>query len=235
MREEGGAISERVSVVVLDVNETLSDMSPLADRFADVGAPEHLAALWFTTLLRDGFALAAAGTAQPFAVIGRNALRCVLSGVRLDRAMPEAIDHVMDGCAALEVHPDVVEGVRALRARELRLVTLSNGAAAVADGLLTRAGVRDAFDALLSVEDAGVWKPAAAAYAYATRVCGVPAGEMLLVSVHPWDVDGAGRAGLRGAWLDRGSGPYPDYFQPPTLAALSLPDLAEQLDHVLSS
>ncbi len=100
--------------MVLDVNETLSDMSPLADRFADVGAPEHLAALWFTTLLRDGFALAVAGTAQPFAVIGRNALRCVLSGVRLDRAMPEAIDHVMDGFAALEVHPDVVEGVRGL-------------------------------------------------------------------------------------------------------------------------
>ena len=228
-------MSERASVVVFDVNETLSDMSPLTERFADLGAPQHLAALWFTTVLRDGFALAAAGTAQPLAVIGRNALRSVLAGVRLDRTMPEAIDHVMEGFAALPVHPDVVEGVRGLRAQGRRLVTLSNGAAAVADGLLTRAGVRDDFEAVLSVEDAGVWKPAAAAYAYASRVCGVPAGEMLLVSVHPWDVDGAGRAGLRSAWLDRGSGPYPDYFQAPTLAALSLPDLADQLDHVLSS
>jgi len=30
-------------VVVFDVNETLSDMSPIASRFADVGAPRHLA------------------------------------------------------------------------------------------------------------------------------------------------------------------------------------------------
>ena len=51
------------SVVVFDVNETLSDMSPMARRFADVGAPEHLAKLWFATLLRDGFALTAARSA----------------------------------------------------------------------------------------------------------------------------------------------------------------------------
>jgi hypothetical protein len=55
------------SVVVFDVNETLSDMSPMARRFADVGAPEHLAKLWFATLLRDGFALTAAGGQRPFA------------------------------------------------------------------------------------------------------------------------------------------------------------------------
>ena len=47
------------SVVVFDVNQTLSDLAPMARRFADVGAPEHLAKLWFATLLRDGFALTA--------------------------------------------------------------------------------------------------------------------------------------------------------------------------------
>jgi 2-haloacid dehalogenase len=222
-------MSERVSVVVFDVNETLSDMSPLGQRFAEIGAPEHLAGLWFTTLLRDGFALAAAGTAEPFALIGRNALRTVLAGVRLDRTLPEAVDHLMEGFTSLEVHPDVVEGVRDLRAQGLRLVTLSNGSASVGERLLTKAGVRDDFEALLSVEDAGVWKPAAAAYAYAARQCGVPAEQMVLVAVHPWDVDGAGRAGLRGAWLDRGKGPYPEHFRAPSFTALSLPDLAEQL------
>src|SRR5436190_23248018 len=110
-------MSQRVSVVVFDVNETLSDMSPLARRFADVGAPEHLARLWFATLLRDGFALAAAGAAERFSVIGRGALRTVLSGVELDRGLEEAADHVLDGFATLDVHPDVVEGVRALRAQ----------------------------------------------------------------------------------------------------------------------
>jgi hypothetical protein len=26
---------------------------------------------------------------------------------------------------------------------------------------------------------------------------------MLLVGVHPWDIDGAGRAGMSGAWINR--------------------------------
>ncbi len=49
------------SVIVFDVNETLSDMSPMGERFAEVGVPAQLAKLWFATLLRDGFALTAAG------------------------------------------------------------------------------------------------------------------------------------------------------------------------------
>ncbi len=58
-RYPGGAgVQPRPSVIVFDVNETLSDMAPLARRFADVGAPELLAQVWFASLLRDGFALA---------------------------------------------------------------------------------------------------------------------------------------------------------------------------------
>ena len=63
------------SVIVFDVNETLSDMSPLADIFAETGAPASLAKLWFATLLRDGFALTAAGDNSAFAEIGAEALR----------------------------------------------------------------------------------------------------------------------------------------------------------------
>jgi hypothetical protein len=34
-------------LIVFDVNETLSDMAPMGKRFADVGAPELLAKIWF--------------------------------------------------------------------------------------------------------------------------------------------------------------------------------------------
>ena len=37
--------------MLFDVNETLSDMSPIGQRFVDVGAPAHLAATWFAALL----------------------------------------------------------------------------------------------------------------------------------------------------------------------------------------
>jgi 2-haloacid dehalogenase len=217
------------SVAVFDVNETLSDLSPMAQRFTDVGAPQHLAKLWFASLLRDGFALAAAGASAPFAEIGRGVLRTLLTGVPLDRPLEDAIDHVLAGFSGLGVHPDVVDGVRSLRGLGLRLVTLSNGSASVAETLLTSAGVRGEFEALLSVEDAGVWKPAAGAYQYAAERCGVPVAELMLVAVHPWDVDGAVRAGLRGAWLDRAGAPYPAYLREPTYRAASLTELAAQL------
>lgn len=217
------------TVIVFDVNETLSDMRPLAQRFADLGAPEHLARLWFASLLRDAFALTAAGAQQPFAVLAADELRSVLHGADLDRDVDAAVEHVMGGFAELAVHPDVPDGARALRASGRRLVTLSNGAARVAEGLLTRAGVRDQFEALLSVEDAGAWKPARAAYEYAARVCGTPLSDMLMVAVHPWDIDGAARAGMQTAYIDRSGAPYPGSLTAPTLRARDLADLARQL------
>jgi len=62
----------------------------------------------------------------------------------------------MDGFAALEVHPDIVEGLESLSELGIRLVTLSNGSASVAaERLLDGAGIADKFERLLSVEDAG--------------------------------------------------------------------------------
>jgi 2-haloacid dehalogenase len=202
-------------VVVFDVNETLSDMAPLARRFTDLGAPAHLAPLWFASVLRDAFALTAAGTSERFATVADGQVRAVLHGIALDRDPDAAVAHVLGGFRELDVHPDVVEGVRALRAAGFRLATLSNGAAQVAETLLDRAGIRGEFERVLSVEDAGVWKPAAGAYVYAARELGVEPGGMVLVAVHPWDVDGAGRAGCATAFLDRAGVPYPAYCRAP--------------------
>jgi 2-haloacid dehalogenase len=220
---------ERVSVVVFDVNETLSDMTPMGQRFADLGLPEHLAKLWFASLLRDGFALTASGDREQFSVLGREALRVLLSGADVDRKLDDAVQHVMAGFAALGVHEGVPEGVRALRAAGLRLVTLTNGSSDVAERLFRQAGVRDEFERLMSVEEAGVWKPAPDSYRYAARTCGVPLEEMLLVAVHPWDIHGAARVGMRTAWVNRTDAIYPAYFRPPAMTVSSLNELADEL------
>ena len=222
-------MAQRPSVVVFDVNETLSDLGPMAARFADVGAPPALAATWFAAVLRDGFALAVHGEQRPFAELARDALRTLLPASPLDRDLAEAVEHVVAGFGDLPVHPDVPEGVRALSDAGLRLVTLSNGAASVAEGLLERAGLRDRFELLLTVEDAGVWKPARAAYEHAAQRCGVPASDLLLVAVHPWDLDGASRAGLATGWVDRSGTAYPGCFAPPTHTVRALPELAAAL------
>lgn len=219
----------RPAMLLFDVNETLSDMSPMAGRFEDVGAPGHLAKTWFAGLLRDGFALTVAGVAEPFARIGEESLRNSLEGLRLSRSVEDSVAHIMGGFGELRVHDDVPEGIRALSDLGIRLVTLSNGSTSVAQRLLEEAGLRDHFEQLLSVEEAGIWKPAAPAYAYALDKGGVDPMDAMLVAVHPWDTDGAARAGLGSVWVNRGVASYPGYFRSPDLEATSLIDLAEQL------
>lgn len=216
-------------VVVFDINETLSDLSPMATRFADVGLPSYLAATWFASVLRDGFALAATGSEATFAKVADGVLRTLFVSHPPSRDPDAAVQHILEGFSSLKVHPDVPPGVRSLVAEGTRLATLTNGATSIAEELLEKAGIRDAFERLLTVEDAGIWKPAAAAYTYAARMCHVPPEQMMLVAVHPWDIDGAARAGLQTAWIDRAGSPYPPYFTPPGHTVAGVDDLARHL------
>ncbi|MGB7983246.1 MAG: hypothetical protein WCF36_20895 [Candidatus Nanopelagicales bacterium] len=107
-------------VLLFDVYETLSDLSPLGSRFVDVGAPAHLA---------------------PIAA---------------DRAVDDAVAHIMGGFDALDVPSDVPAGLPALGALGPWLVTLSNGQASVAEQLVERAGDSGHFERQLSTEDAWI-------------------------------------------------------------------------------
>ncbi len=208
--------------VIFDVNETLSDMTPLQERFEDVGAPGHLMATWFAGVLRDGFALTAAGAYADFRSVARAGLLTLLSAADPPPDVAGAADHVLAGLASLTVHPDVPEGVHELHAAGLRLVTMTNGAAESSERLLTEAGLDDCFEAHLDVSGPRAWKPAPAAYGYVLDRLGLEPAEALLVAVHPWDVDGARRAGLPAAWLSRTPAPYPGMLRAPTH---TVPDL----------
>lgn len=217
-----------ITTVVFDVNETLSDLTPMGARFAELGAPERLGPLWFTATLREGMAQAAGGELTTFAELATATAAGLLR--RHGVTDPDrGARHVVDGFLELPVHDDVHGGVAALRAAGLRLVTLSNGAASVAERLLGDHGLREQFDAVLSVEDAGIWKPAPESYRYALRACGVDADEAVMVAVHPWDLHGAVRVGMATAWLDRHGDTWPGYLSPPTSTVGALAELAGHL------
>lgn len=219
-----------IRLVLFDVNETLSDMSALRQRFEDVHAPGDLAATWFAGTLRDGVALTAAGGYADFIDVADAALRGLLAAVPgWDGDAGRAAAHILDGLTGLGVHQDVPDGVRALHAAGFRLATLTNGSAANTERLLSGAGLREYFEDLLDVSVPRAWKPAAAAYRYATDALSVDPAETLLVAVHPWDIDGARRAGLQAAWLARGAPSYPTVMTAPTRTAADLRDLARDL------
>lgn len=220
--------SPRPRLLVFDVNETLSDLSGLAELFADAGAPEGAAATWFAGLLRDGFALTVTGGNPSFADLAARSLTGVLRGYGV-REVDAEVERIMSAFATLPVHSDVVAGVHALADAGLRLVTLSNGATSVARGLFERSGIADRFERLLSVERAPAWKPAPAAYRYALQTCNATPEEAILVAAHPWDIHGASRAGLATAFINRTGATYPAFFDRPDLEVGSLAELAQSL------
>lgn len=160
-------------VIVLDVNETLSDLSALTPAFEAEGAAGALAQTWFAATLRDGFALTMVGESRSFAEVGRPVLLGLLAHVEglLDEPA-DAADAILRAFAELPPHDDVAAGITALAAAGHRIVTLSNGAGANARALVERAGVADLVERHLGVEDTGVMKPHPDAYRRGSRRSG---------------------------------------------------------------
>lgn len=215
-------------VVALDVNETLSDLAGLAGRLEEVGAPATLLHAWFAATLRDGFALTAAGGYADFAQVAAEALRPILaSAAGLTAALDSAVDRVISGFSELPLHDDVAPGLGRLHRAGVRLVSLTNGSAAVSRRLLERGGVAGLLERCLSVEEVRRWKPASEPYRFAAAQCGVAPAQLMLAAVHPWDIDGAKRAGLLAAWINRDGSPYPRQFSQPDLSCRDFGELAE--------
>ncbi|MGH1554769.1 hypothetical protein ACRAWF_31115 [Streptomyces sp. L7] len=140
--------ADRHRVLVLDVNETLEKPHAAAHAFRGGRRPGHLLPTWFDGVLRDGFALTAAGTYADFTSVAHDGLRALLSGLGDGEA---AARHILDGFSHLDVHPDVPGGVRKLSDAGHRLTAMTNGSVGLTERLLDKAGVLDRFEILSDV------------------------------------------------------------------------------------
>jgi 2-haloacid dehalogenase len=134
------------------------------------------------------------------------------------------------GWHELDPWPDVREGLELLR-RDRVTATLSNGHVALLVDLARHGDLR--FDAILSAELAGAYKPARQVYLRAAELLAVEPAELMLVAAHPFDLEGARGAGLRTAFVDRplehGPGSPPRSDPDADVSVASLPELAAQL------
>ncbi len=93
------------NVLLSGVYETLPDLSPLDGRFVDLGAPDHLARTWLTTVVLDGLALTAARAQAHFTQLAVAKLR---SNLEVNRPLDDAVTHVMASprsAAHIRKHP----------------------------------------------------------------------------------------------------------------------------------
>jgi 2-haloacid dehalogenase len=84
------------------------------------------------------------------------------------------------------------------------------------------------FDEIMSVDEAGALKPAPEVYHYATERLDLNPGAIWMVAAHGWDIAGATRAGLRGAFVAR-PGQTPDPFAPPEIIGADLLEVAHTI------
>ena len=125
----------------------------------------------------------------------------------------EEVTSLMEAWRELTSFPDVVTGLHKLKTR-YRLVILSNGERWVLE-YLVRDRIQFDFDRLISVEEAGVFKPHPAVYRMAARLLEAEPHELMLVSSNSFDLMGARSCGYRGAWVDRYGLPFEETpFQP---------------------
>jgi 2-haloacid dehalogenase len=214
----------RPRAVAFDVVETMFSLDAVGRALAEEGAGPRALEVFFCRLPRDGFALAASGRFAPFAHVAHEALAATATGLG-----PIARRRVVDAFSSLTPHGDVRPALERLGAEGLPVVVLTNGSAETTGRLLRAAQLEGLVGRVVSVDEVGVWKPAAAPYRHTAAMLGREPGQLAMVAVHAWDVHGAVRAGLVGGWASRLEGSYPPTFDPPDVQGADLVEVVAGL------
>ena len=204
--------------VLFDLNGTLVDPTVLARA---LGGPEH--GPFVLGVLEEAVRLAMVTTLS-----GREAAFKDLFAAALRRELelagrdPELAEAALPLLAEMPPFPDAPAALRALREGGHRLAVLTQSSAEAAETVLRAGNLRDAFELVLSADDAGAFKPDPRPYRMALGRTGSSAGETWMVAAHWWDVAGAKAAGLRTAWISRTDRLLPGTLPEPDVRAADL-------------
>ncbi len=121
----------------------------------------------------------------------------------LGLADPALRQRLMDLYRTLSVFPEVPETLRRLRAAGIRTAILSNGSPAMLASAVAGNGLDALLDAVISVEEVGVFKPDPRVYQRALDRLGVTAAQVSFQSSNAWDAYAASAFGMRVVWCNR--------------------------------
>jgi 2-haloacid dehalogenase len=197
-----------VKACVFDAYGTLFDFASAAAACADVLGDDaaRLSALWRDKQITYTWLRAVQGLHADFWEVTGEGLDFALAAMgRRDAALRERL---MNLYLTLAPFPDAVDALHRVRAGGMRTAILSNGSPAMLAPLVEAAGIGGLLDAVMSVEEAGVFKPSPKVYQLAVDRLGVEASEIVFLSSNGWDAWAASAFGLRVVWCNR-------YSQPP--------------------
>ncbi|MBI5898593.1 MAG: haloacid dehalogenase type II [Rhodocyclales bacterium] len=192
-----------IAACVFDAYGTLFDFNTAAAGARDELGDDwqKLSELWRLKQLQYTWLRGLAGHHAEFWQVTGDALDFALSQLNIDK--PGLRARLMDLYLRLGAYPDVPAMLATLKARGLKLAILSNGSPAMLAAVVRNAGLEGVFDAVLSVEEVGVFKPHPSVYALAARHLQLPPERICFLSSNGWDAHSAKAYGFRVLWCNR--------------------------------
>ena len=212
--------------IVFDAYGTLFDVYSVAQRCESCfpGKGSALALAWRAKQLEYTWLRSLMRRYRPFADVTRDALAhaCEALGLKLQVAQMEAL---MSEYLTLSLYPDVPAALEQLK--RYRLSVLTNGSPDMIEPLIEHSGLR--FEAVLSVDELKIFKPAAQVYELVTTRLLLPAANVCFVSSNCWDALGAKSFGFTTFWINRADAPLDRLGFRPDGILKSLGELPEVL------
>ncbi len=196
-----------------DAYGTLFDVHSAAAKLAPEIGPnwERLSQIWRTKHLEYTWIYAGTGRHTSFWRLAGDSLDTAIATVG---GLPHdgIRDKLLAAYRSLDAYPEVAAVLAQLRARGAKLAILTNGDPDMIEDAVRSAGLDGALDALITVHEAGVFKPHRQVYGLVTQHFGVALKEVSFQSSNRWDVTAAKVAGMRTVWVNRTAAPdeYPD-------------------------
>jgi 2-haloacid dehalogenase len=191
-----------MKAVVFDAYGTLYDVQSVAavTEQAFPGYGELITQIWRIKQLEYSWLRSLMRRYEDFSLITRQSLAYTLRVLGLQHEA-RVFDQIMDKYLHLDLYPDAVAALAAMRGRKLAI--LSNGSTDMLNALVRNSGLDRVLDATISIDSAKTFKPSPDAYALVETKFGVPPSEVLFVSSNPWDACGAKAFGFHVAWIER--------------------------------
>ena len=231
---EAGLLRREVTTLMFDQYGTVVDMqggltemvTPFLAGKGWQGDPHRFVTWWRRTHFEDSMidALCDRGHTS-YREIGQRAVAQVMRRAGIDFTADE-VRWLVSRIERLQPFPDVLAALGRLQ-RRYRLAILSNGDRDMLEAAQPHIGFE--FDAVISVEAAGYFKPHRATYAKACEMLGVDPAGVLFVANHAFDCIGAKAAGMRTAFIDRRRRPFGESPHQPDLIVEDFAALARAL------
>jgi len=191
-----------IKAVVFDAYGTLYDIQSVAavTEQAFPGYGEIITQVWRIKQLEYTWLRSLMQRYEDFSVITRDSLSYTLRCLGLKHD-PAVFERIMEKYLHLDLYPDALAALAALRDRKLAI--LSNGSTGMLTALVRNSGLDRVLDATISIDSKKIFKPSPDAYTLIESRLGVPPAEALFVSSNPWDACGAKAFGLNVAWIER--------------------------------